>query len=104
MGNPNYVLLTVVLKYEDPVFNLECLSKPNPNPRDSGICRKLQNKLKVDLLNIVQLKLAPRREREVKLGELSSSAFFVFGLRSIIQIYCSEISHLTYTVTSLAFC
>lgn len=51
------------LKHEDHVFHLERLSWPNPNPRDSGICRKLPNKLEVDLLNIVQLKLAPRRER-----------------------------------------
>lgn len=63
MGNPNYVLQTVVLQHEDHVFNLECLSRPNPNPPDSGICRKLQNKLEVDLLNIVQLKLAQRRGR-----------------------------------------
>lgn len=45
------------------MFNSECLSRTNPNPPDSGICKKLQNKLEVDLLNIVQLKLAQRRER-----------------------------------------
>lgn len=53
----------LILKHEDHVFNSECLSRPNPNPHDSGICRKLQNKLEVDLLNIVQLKMAQRRER-----------------------------------------
>lgn len=37
------------------------LSGSNPNPPDSGICRKLQNKLEVDLLNIAQLKLAQKR-------------------------------------------
>lgn len=61
-GNPNYLLLTAVHKHEDRVFNLESLSRPNPNPRDSDICRKPRHKSEVDLLNIVQLKLAVRRE------------------------------------------
>jgi len=40
-----------------------CLSWTNPNYSDGGICEKLQHKLEVDLLNIVQLKLAQKRER-----------------------------------------
>lgn len=69
----------LVLRHKDHVFNLECLSGTNPHPHhphppDTGICKKLQNKLEVDLLNIVQLTVAQRRE--VKLGEPSSSAFF----------------------------
>lgn len=69
MGNPYYLLTSV--KYH--VFNLVCLSELNPiNPptptppqpiRDSDICRTLQNKLEVDLLNIVQLKVAAGIER-----------------------------------------
>lgn len=56
---------SALLNREVHVFNLECLSRTNPNPPDSGICRKRQNKSEVDLLNIVQLKLALRkRERE----------------------------------------
>lgn len=59
-GNTNCVLQSAAGKRH--VFNLESLSGPNPNPLDIGICRKLQNKLEADLLNIVQLKLTQRGE------------------------------------------
>lgn len=57
-GNSISVLKTLILNHEEHVLHLESLSSLNPNPPDIAVCTKLQNKLDVDLLNIVQLKLA----------------------------------------------
>lgn len=40
------------------MLNLECLSRPNPNPLDNGIYIELQNNITVDLLYTDRLRLA----------------------------------------------
>lgn len=77
------------------MLNLECLSRPNPNPPDTGIYIELQNNVTVDLLFIGRLRLALCG---ISTENLPSADSNVKSVLSKILLQNTQMTNLTYTV------